>query len=75
MADVARCTCPKDSTGTKCGRAPTCAFHGDTPKDPIKPYLLTVADRDVLKGMRIAVTDSAAIQEVRKADEDRWRRD
>jgi hypothetical protein len=75
MSDVARCLCPKDSTGNKCGRNTDCPFHGDTPKEPQKPYVLTVRDREVLKSMRIATADSDAIQQVRQADEDRWRRD
>ena len=75
MADVARCACPKDSSGTKCGRTPTCPIHGDSARDPLKPYVLTISDRELLKSMRIQVTDSAAIQDVRQADEDRFRRD
>lgn len=75
MADVARCKCPHDSTGAKCGRHPACAFHGDSPKDPIKPYALTETDKALLRTMKIQIFDSVEIQQVRQADEDRFRRD
>lgn len=67
MADVARCLCQLDRA--------RCPIHGDSPKHPVKPYVLSENDRTMLKTMRIATTDSAEIQQVRQADEDRWRRD
>lgn len=65
--DTARCTCPQ------AGRNPTCPFHGDSGKDPIKPWRLSEEDRKKLRDMRIAFTDSEEIQQVRKLDEDRFR--
>ena len=75
MGDVARCRCPIDSTNTKCGVNPACPIHGYSAPNPLKPYVLSQGDRDLLKSMRIALTDTAEIEAVRKADEDRWRRD
>lgn len=75
MADVARCQCPRDSTGTKCGRNPLCAIHGDSAADPLPPYTLTYEDKKLLRSFRIAVGDSEEIQQIRQADEDRFRRD
>jgi len=74
MSDVARCLCPHDSAGVKSGRNRVCPFHGDNDKSPKTPYVLTNKDRARLTAMRIAVTDTAAIEAVRKADEDRWRK-
>ena len=74
--DIARCLCPKDSTGTKCGRNLDCPFHGVNPADPIRPYALTENDKRFLRTQRIAPFDgSDDIQQVRQADEDRFRRD
>jgi hypothetical protein len=67
--DTARCLC------TSIARALRCPFHGDSPKDPLKPYVLTDSDKAILRSMRIAFTDSAEIQQIRQADEDRFRRD
>lgn len=75
MADVARCICPHDSQQQKCGLNRLCPIHGDSAKDPIRPYALTWTDRKLLKAMRIGLEDSAEIQDVRQADEDRFRRD
>jgi hypothetical protein len=63
--DIARCLCP----------AARCPFHGDSPKDPIKPYVLTQSDHTLLKSLRIAPFDTREIEQVRQADEDRFRRD
>jgi hypothetical protein len=73
MADVARCTCPKDSAGTKCGRNLDCAFHGINPADPIKPYALTENDKRFLRTQKIAPFGSEEIQQIRQADEDRFK--
>jgi hypothetical protein len=75
VSDVARCRCPIDSAGAKCGRNVLCPIHGDSPKDPVTPWVLNDKDRAQLKAMRIATTDSEDIQQVRQADEDRFRRD
>jgi hypothetical protein len=71
--DTARCLCPHDSQGVKCGRNTGCPFHGDHGKDPIRSWALSENDRRMLKGMRIATTDPAEIAQVRQADEDRFR--
>jgi hypothetical protein len=72
--DCARCKCPHESTGNKCGRNPACPIHGDSGTDPVRPYLLSFNDRRFLHGMRIAPTDSSDdIQQVRQADEDRFK--
>ena len=73
MADVARCRCPIDSAGTKCGVNPACPIHGYSAPNPLKPYVLSQADRDLLKSMRIAITTTDDIEETRKADENRWK--
>jgi hypothetical protein len=65
--DSARCRC---SPGVYRG---DCPIHGFSSPDPLQPYALTQTDKDMLRTMRIAVTDSADIQAVRQADEDRWR--
>jgi hypothetical protein len=67
--DSARCLCVHDT------RSPRCPIHGDSGVDPIKPYRLSEADRQLLHSFRIAVADSAEIQQVRQAEEDRFRRD
>lgn len=73
--DSARCRCPHDAQGTKCGQSPACPIHGYSAPNPLKPYILSENDRRMLAGMRIALHDAAAIQETRQADEDRFRRD
>lgn len=75
MSDVARCTCPKDSTGQKCGRNLDCPFHGFNPADPQVAWSLNPHDRAALRRLRIDPEDTEAIQQVRQAEEDRWRRD
>jgi hypothetical protein len=75
MADVARCRCLLDVNGKPNPINPACPIHGYSSPHPQKPYLLTQGDKDALKAIKIAVTDAAAIEEVRKADEDRFRRD
>lgn len=73
--DSARCRCIQDVAGKVVARSAICPIHGDSGKDPITPYRLTEQDRQLLRTNRIAVTDSEAIQQVRQADEDRFRRD
>jgi hypothetical protein len=72
MADVARCRCPQDSQGTKCGYNPACPIHGYSAPNPLTPYILNENDRRMLQGMKIALTSSAEIQAVRQAEEDRF---
>lgn len=50
MADIARCICPQEPKG---GRHKECPIHGDAHKDPLKPYVLTTTDRELLKTFRI----------------------
>jgi hypothetical protein len=63
MADVARCLCP----------AARCPIHGDSPKDPLKPYAINENDKRMLRQMRIAPFDPDEIEQVRQADEDRFK--
>jgi hypothetical protein len=72
--DCARCKCPHESTGNKCGRNPACPIHGDCGADPAVLYALSYQDRQLLLRLRIAPTDSSDdIQQVRQADEDRFK--
>lgn len=71
--DSARCRCPRDSVGATCGVHPACPIHGPSGPDPVKPYVLIENDRRFLKSMRIAAIDTAAIEDVRKADENRFK--
>lgn len=75
MADVARCLCPHGSDGKKCGRNLACPFHGNCSKDPKDdfPYVLTYQDKAALRRLRIDPEDGDAIQQIRQADEDRFR--
>jgi hypothetical protein len=73
--DSARCRCLQDPAGQRVGCNPACPIHGTSGADPIKPYRLSEADRQLLHSFRIAVADSAEIQQVRQAEEDRFRRD
>ena len=73
MADVARCLCPHDSTGNKCGRNAACPFHGFTSQSPLIPYALSYQDKAALRRMKIDPEDGPAIQQIRQADEDRFR--
>ena len=73
--DVVRCKCPTDSAGTKCGRNAACAIHGDHSPVPLRAWILSHSDKDLLRSMRIAVLTADEIEELRKADEDRFRRD
>lgn len=69
MSDVARCLC---IPGTRTALNPKCPFHGDSPKDPKRPWVLSERDRQALRDLRIAATDSEAIEQVRKLDEGRF---
>jgi len=62
--DIARCLCP----------AARCPFHGPSSPDPIQPYALTENDKRFLRTNKIAPFGSDEIQQVRQADEDRWRK-
>ena len=73
--DTARCLCPTNTLGERFGVHSGCPFHGFTPADPVRPYKLSENDRQFLKSMRIQVMDTQSIEEVRKADEDRFRRE
>lgn len=75
MGDVARCRCPHDSQNVKCGVSPACPIHGYSAPNPLKPYVLTAGDKELLKSLRIAVLAAGEIEELRQADEDRFRRD
>ncbi len=75
MGDVARCLCPHGSDGKKCGSHAFCPIHGPADRDPKIPYELSLTDRKMLRLNKIDPEDSDAIQQVRQADEDRFRRD
>ena len=66
--DTARCLCSVGIIKVDC------PIHGMSSPHPWTPYVLTDSDKTMLRTMRIAYTDSAAIQSVRQADEDRFRR-
>lgn len=67
--DSARCQCPIDSKGTRCGRNLDCAIHGFTAGDPAIPWVLSSMDRVMLRKNWIDPEDSAEIQAVRESDE------
>ena len=67
--DSARCTCLGAIVNT------TCPFHGVSEKHPRNPYALTETDKNFLRTLRIDPFDTELIHEIRKADEDRFRRD
>jgi hypothetical protein len=71
--DHARCTCPLDSLGARMSRNPVCALHGVTYSEPQIPYVLTLNDKKFLRSIKIAPIDSQDIEDVRKADEDRFK--
>lgn len=71
--ESARCKCPHDSEGVKCGRSPLCAIHGISGADPIKPWVLGWTDKRLLRSMRISPEDAAEIAAVREADEQRFK--
>ena len=73
MADVARCLCPHGSDGKKCGRNLACPFHGNCSKDPLVSYFLSYQDKAALRRLKIDPEDADAIQQIRQADEDRFR--
>jgi hypothetical protein len=73
MGDVARCICPKTSDGTKCGRNLDCPFHGMSSADPLQPYALTENDKRFLRTNKIAPFGSDEIEDVRRADENRFK--
>lgn len=73
--DSVRCTCPRDSYGARRDRNPACAIHGVAGDTPLIDWTLTREDRAFLRTNKIDPEDSAAIQQVRQADEDRWKRD
>lgn len=73
MADVARCLCPHGSDGKKCGRNLGCPFHGNSSKDPLITYFLTYKDKTELRQMKIDPEDGTEIQQLRQADEDRFK--
>lgn len=66
----ARCKCLHDSAGARTSRHIDCPIHGFTGMDPKVDWALTPVDRQFLRVNRIAADD---IEEVRKADEDRFR--
>lgn len=70
--ESARCLCPHDSQGKKCGRHQGCPIHGYSSPNPLISYFLTYTDKTILRGMRIDPEDTVAIQEIRQADEDRF---
>jgi hypothetical protein len=70
--DSARCRCPLHVDGSR-GRHLDCPIHGFSGGDPKVPYALTQTDKTFLRTMRIDPYDHAAIQEVRQADEDRFK--
>ena len=71
--DTPRCKCPMDAEGKRIACHTDCAIHGWNSPVPLKPYILSDSDKAILRSMRIAISDSAAIQDVRKSDEDRWK--
>lgn len=72
MADVARCLCPHDFKAVRCGLNQCCPIHGWSAPTPRGTYRLSEPDRRMLKSFRIAVDDSEAIEDVRKAEEQRF---
>jgi hypothetical protein len=70
--ETARCQCPHGIDGKRFGVHPSCAIHGWSSPHPRFPYALTEPDRRLLKSFRIAISDSAEIQAVRQADEQRF---
>ena len=68
--DSARCQCPVDSQGTKCGRNMDCPIHGFTSADPRIPWYLNENDRKMLKSFRIGEPED--IEAIRKLDEGRF---
>lgn len=79
MSDVARCRCklPQGPHGTWLGTEPSdpsrCAIHGPSAPDPALPYRLTYNDRQFLRSVKVAPIDPDDIQQVRQADEDRFK--
>ena len=71
--ESARCRCPVDSQGTRCGRHPGCAIHGMSSVDPSIPWLLTAPDRAMLKSFRIATVDAEDLTQLREADQERFK--
>lgn len=67
--DTARCRCPQDSTGAKCGHNAACPIHGYSAPNPLKPYVLSENDRRMLTGMRIGLHDASTVWQ---ADQDRF---
>jgi hypothetical protein len=72
--DTARCRCAHVD-GVRQGRNLDCPIHGFSGGDPKVPYALTQTDKVMLRTMRIDPYDHGAIQELRQADENRYRRD
>jgi hypothetical protein len=74
------CLCPHDSRNTRMSRNPLCPEHGDTALDPNR-YEFNDIDRLWLKHkLRISplspeafAQQQADIQQIRQADEDRFR--
>jgi hypothetical protein len=71
------CLCPKEANGNRCGRNLLCPEHGDVAMRSGR-YEFTDADKAWLRQVRIgALTREELddIQQVRQADEDRFRRE
>lgn len=75
VMDSARCICPPDGDGKRACDLPSCPIHGAVTKWPLVPYRLSENDRKMLRSFRIATTDTTDIQDVRQADEDRFKRE
>lgn len=73
--DTARCRCTHDAAGVRQTRNLDCPIHGFSAGDPKVPYALTQSDKTMLRTMRIDPYDHAALQELRQADEDRFKRE
>ena len=71
----ARCKCIHDANGERQGRHPECPFHGFTSETPKLAWELSVSDRQFLKVNRISPLDMNDIQQVRQADEHRFKRE
>ena len=73
VMEHARCLCARDGESKLLQQHYGCPFHGYTSFFPKVPYVLTWNDKRLLHSLRVDPEDSAAIQDVRQADEDRFK--
>lgn len=71
----ARCLCARDADGKIASQHFGCPFHGHTSFFPKVSWFLTFNDKRFLRSMRIDPEDTGDIQDVRQADEDRFKRE